>query len=72
VTEAQYAFLAVKVADGTIVIGVSDDGRAVVRSKEGTWTCQSASDGWSCKSDSGEALTVAEEAPSTSSDEAGF
>lgn len=66
-TEAHYAFLAVKVPDGSIVIGVSDDGRAIVKSKEGTWSCQSSAAGWSCKSDKGESLTVVEEAPSDDS-----
>lgn len=62
VTEAHYAFLAVKVADGTIVIGVSDDGRAIVRSKHGTWKCTSSSSRWSCTSERGETMDVAEEA----------
>jgi hypothetical protein len=64
VTEAHYTFLAVSVPDGKIVIGVSDDGRAIVKSKEGTWTCKSTAGSWSCTSDSGQSMEVAEEAPS--------
>jgi hypothetical protein len=63
VTEGHYAFLAVSVRDGKVVIGISDDGRAIVKSKEGTWTCSTASSGWSCKSDDGKTMDVAEEAP---------
>lgn len=63
-TEGQYAFLAVSVPDGKIVIGMHADGRAIVKSKEGTWSCQSSATGWVCKSDSGESLDVKEEAPS--------
>jgi hypothetical protein len=69
VTEGHYAFLAIAVPDGKIVIGVSDDGRAIVKSKEGTWTCNNASSGWSCTSDSGKSMTVTEEAPSESESE---
>jgi len=73
-TEGKYAFLAVSVPDGKIVIGVSADGRAIVKSKEGTWNCQSSAGGWVCKSDSGESLNVKEEAAteegSSSSDDA--
>lgn len=60
-TEAQYSFLAVSVPDGKIVIGVSDDGRAIVKSKEGTWNCHSSSKGWSCTSDKGKSMDVTEE-----------
>jgi hypothetical protein len=67
VTEAHYAFLAVKVPDGTIVIGVSDDGRAVVKSKEGTWSCRSSASGWACTSEAGESMNVVEEEESESS-----
>lgn len=66
VTEAHYAFLAVSVPDGSIVIGVSDDGNAIVRSKEGTWKCKNASRGWACTSDNGESLEVAEEGATAS------
>jgi hypothetical protein len=73
-TEAQYAFLAVSVPDGKIVIGVSDDGRAIVKSKEGTWNCHSSSKGWSCTSDKGKSMDVTEdiasEGASASNDEA--
>jgi hypothetical protein len=63
-TESHYAFLAVSVPDGNIVIGVSDDGNAIVRSKEGTWKCnKSASKGWACTSEQGESLEVEEDAP---------
>lgn len=61
-TEAHYVFLAVTVPDGSIVIGVSDQGNAIIRSKEGTWNCKNASRGWTCTSDKGEALEVAESA----------
>lgn len=67
VTEGHYAFLAVKVPDGNIVIGVSDDGNAIVRSKEGTWRCTAGSAGWSCTSDKGQKMNVTEEAPSEGS-----
>lgn len=60
--EAQYAFLAVKVADGSIVIGMRDDGRAVVRTKNGTWNCSESGSRWSCTSDKGEKLEATEEA----------
>ena len=46
------------------MIGVSDDGRAIVRSKEGTWRCQSGARGWTCTSDKGVKMDVSEEAPS--------
>lgn len=61
--EQPYSFLAVAVPDGKIVIGVSDDGRAIIRSKEGTWRCQSGSQskGWSCTSDKGQKMDVSEE-----------
>lgn len=64
VTEARYTFLSVKVPDGSIVIGTSSDGRAVVRTKNGSWTCSSTAGRWVCTSDSGEKLDVTEEAPS--------
>ena len=67
-TEAHYAFLAVSVPDGKIVIGVSDDGRAIVKSKEGTWNCNTSSGGWSCTSDTGKKMDVKEEAASASSE----
>ena len=71
VTEAHYAFLAVQVADGKVVVGVSDDGHAIVKSKEGTWTCNTVSgatgSGWTCTSDSGKTLTVTEEAADSAS-----
>ncbi len=60
--ESPYTFLAVAVPDGKIVIGVSDDGRAIVRSKEGTWRCQSGARAWSCTSDKGQKMEIAEEA----------
>ena len=60
-TEGHYAFLAVSVPDGNIVIGVRDDGNAIVRSKEGTWRCKSGARGWACTSEQGEVLEVAEE-----------
>lgn len=60
--ESPYSFLAVSVPDGKIVIGVSDDGRAIVRSKEGTWRCQSGARGWTCTSDKGQKMEVAEDA----------
>ena len=62
VTEAHYVILAVSVPDGNIVIGMSDDGTAIIRSKEGTWNCKNASRGWTCTSESGDALDVAEDA----------
>ena len=61
VTEAHYVFIAVSVPDGNIVIGVSDNGNAIVRSKEGTWRCTSGSRGLVCTSDQGESLDVAED-----------
>jgi hypothetical protein len=61
VAEAHYAFLAVQVADGKVVIGVSDDGRAIVKSKEGTWTCTTTSSSWTCTSDTGKSMTVTED-----------
>ena len=61
VAEAHYAFLAVQVADGKVVIGVSDDGRAIVKSKEGTWTCTTSATSWTCTSDAGKSMTVTEE-----------
>lgn len=64
ISEAHYAFLAVKVPDGNIVIGVSDSGDAIVRSKEGTWKCHSAKSGWKCTSDKGQSMDVVEQAPS--------
>jgi hypothetical protein len=59
-TEAHYVFLAVSVPDGNIVIGISDQGYAMVRSKEGTWKCKTggASRGWTCTSDHGESLEL--------------
>ena len=65
-TEAHYAFLAVSVPDGNIVIGVSDDGNAIVRSKEGTWRCQNGARGWACTSEQGERLELAEQGASDS------
>jgi hypothetical protein len=62
--ESPYTFLAVAVPDGKIVIGVSDDGRAIVRSKEGTWKCRGTAQAWSCTSDQGKTLELKEEAPS--------
>lgn len=64
VTEAHYAFLAVQVADGKVVVGLSDDGHAIVKSKEGTWTCDTTGSGWTCTSDAGKSMTVTEDAPS--------
>lgn len=62
VAEAHYAFLAVQVADGKVIIGVSDDGRAIVKSKEGTWSCTTTSTSWTCTSDTGKSMTVTEDA----------
>lgn len=62
VTEAHYAFLAVQVADGKVVVGISDDGHAIVKSKEGTWTCDTTGSGWTCTSETGKSMTVTEEA----------
>jgi len=74
VAEAHYAFLAVQVADGKVVVGVSDDGHAIVKSKEGTWTCNTTSNttgsGWTCTSDSGKSMTVTEDASSDTSADA--
>jgi hypothetical protein len=67
-TESHYAFLAVSVPDGNIVIGVSDDGNAIVRSKEGTWKCKNASRGWTCTSDKGEALELEDDGAVANSD----
>ncbi len=71
VAEAHYAFLAVQVADGKVVVGVSDDGHAIVKSKEGTWTCNTVSNatgnGWTCTSDSGKTITATEEAGDSAS-----
>jgi len=61
VTEAHYVFLAVSVPDGSIVIGVSDKGDAIIRSKEGTWSCKTSARGWTCTSEKGEALEVADD-----------
>lgn len=61
-TEGQYAFLAVSVADGSIIIGMRDDGKAVVRTKNGTWNCSESGSRWSCTSDKGEKLDATEEA----------
>lgn len=61
VAEAHYAFLAVQVADGKVVIGVSDDGRAIVKSKEGTWSCTTSASSWTCTSDTGKSMTVTED-----------
>lgn len=61
VAEAHYAFLAVQVADGKVIIGVSDDGRAFVKSKEGTWSCTTSSSSWTCTSDTGKSMTVTED-----------
>ena len=60
-TEASYAFLAVTVADGTVVIGVGEDGNAVVHSKDGTYSCKSAGQGYVCTSEQGESVDVAYE-----------
>jgi hypothetical protein len=68
--EAHYAFLAVQVADGKVVLGLSDDGHAIVKSKEGTWTCNTTGSGWTCTSDSGKSMTVTEEASSDTSADA--
>jgi hypothetical protein len=64
VTEAHYAFLAVSVPDGNLVIGLSDSGDAIVRSKEGTWKCNNGggASAWTCTSESGETIDVAEDA----------
>ena len=67
VAEAHYAFLAVQVADGKVVLGISDDGHAIVKSKEGTWTCNTSGSGWTCTSDSGKSMTVTEEVSSSDS-----
>jgi len=71
VAEAHYAFLAVEVGDGKVVVGVSDDGHAIVKSKEGTWTCNTVSNttgnGWTCTSDSGKTITATEEAGDSAS-----
>jgi hypothetical protein len=61
VAEAHYAFLAVQVADGRVIVGVSDDGRAIVKSKEGTWSCTTSASSWTCTSDTGKSMTVTEE-----------
>jgi hypothetical protein len=61
VAEAHYAFLAVQVADGKVIIGLSDDGRAIVKSKEGTWTCTTSATSWTCTSDTGKSMTVTED-----------
>lgn len=61
-TESRYAFLAVKVNDGSIVIGMRDDGLAIVRTKNGTWQCKQSGSSWSCSNDKGEKLEAAEEA----------
>ena len=71
VTEAHYVFLAVSVPDGNIVIGVSDRGTAIIRSKEGNWNCTNASRGWTCTSENGEALDVADEVASEGSTSGG-
>lgn len=60
-TEAQYSFLAVKVNDGSIVIGVRADGHALIRTKNGTWTCTTSGTQWVCTSENGEKIDVAEE-----------
>jgi hypothetical protein len=70
VAEAHYAFLAVDVADGKVVVGISDDGRALIKSKEGTWTCNTTGSGWTCTSDSGKSMTVTEEVASDSAADA--
>ena len=57
-TEASYAFLAVSVADGTVVIGVGEDGSAVVRSKDGAYQCKSEAKGYVCTSETGETLEI--------------
>jgi hypothetical protein len=67
-TEGHYAFLAVSVPDGNIVIGVSDDGNAIVRSKEGTWNCKNASRGWACTSEKGESVDVADDGATAGGD----
>jgi hypothetical protein len=58
-TEAHYAYLAVNVADGSVVIGLGEDGTAVVHAKDATWTCKSGSAGYACTSEKGESLEVA-------------
>ncbi|MBX3192861.1 MAG: hypothetical protein KF819_38105 [Labilithrix sp.] len=58
-TEASYAFLAVTVDDGHVVIGMSDDGRAIIKAKDGTWHCNPSAKGYVCKSEGGEAVDVA-------------
>ncbi|HSO40277.1 MAG TPA: hypothetical protein VLT33_47455 [Labilithrix sp.] len=60
-TEEHYAFLAVSVPDGSLVIGVGEDGNAVIHAKDATWKCKNASAGWSCTSESGESLEVADD-----------
>lgn len=60
-TESRYMFLAVKVNDGSIVIGMRDDGIAIVRTKNGNWNCQQSGTRWTCTSDKGESLDAAEE-----------
>jgi len=65
-TEEHYAFLAVTVADGSIVIGVGDDGNAVIHAKDATWKCKNAASGWACTSESGESLEVADDGAAAS------
>ena len=60
-TEEHYAFLAVTVPDGSLVIGVGDDGNAVIHAKDATWKCKSAAAGWACTSESGESMEVADD-----------
>lgn len=65
--ESRYSFLAVKVDDGSIVIGLRDDGKAIVRTKNGTWSCNESGSRWSCTSDKGEQLEASEELESEGS-----
>ena len=68
-TEGSYAFLAVKVADGTVVIGVGEDGNAVVHSKDGTYNCKTSGTGYVCTSESGEAVDVSDDGSTASNDD---
>jgi hypothetical protein len=67
-TEASYAFLAVKVADGTVVIGVREDGSAVVHAKDATYQCKSGSQGYVCTSETGETIEAAADDSTASND----
>lgn len=56
--QAGYAYVSVTVPDGNVVVGVTDDGKAIVKAKDATWTCSTSASSYSCESDSGETIEI--------------